>query len=103
MDNNNNYNEEYNNQECNHQEYNQEYNHDYNQVISVGGWILTLIVASIPVINIIMLIIWALGTGGNENRKNYAIAQLILTLISIVIMSGVYYVMFDLLSSSGIF
>ena len=52
--------------------------------LSVGGWIGTLILLSIPIVNIIMVFVWAFGKG-NISRKNYAIAVLILFLIMVVI------------------
>ncbi len=55
-----------------------------NEPLSVGGWIGTLILLAIPIVNIIMIFVWAFGKG-NIGRKNYAIASLILFLIMIVI------------------
>jgi hypothetical protein len=55
-----------------------------NTPLSVGGWIGTLIVMAIPLVNIIMTFVWAFGKG-NIGRKHYCIAVLILALISIAI------------------
>ena len=46
--------------------------------VSVGGWILSIILSCIPVVGIICLIIWAIG---NSGKKNWAIAQLILIVV----------------------
>ena len=53
--------------------------------MTVGGWIGTLIITCIPIVNIIMLIVWAAGSSGPKSRKNWAIAQLIITAIVIVL------------------
>lgn len=41
-------------------------------------WIIILVLCALPVVNVIMLIIWALDTNGNPNRKNFSIAMLIM-------------------------
>lgn len=78
--------------------YGQNYTPNYNQTYSYGGpqmtpqdapmtmgeWVITLIVGMIPCIGIIMLFVWAFGNG-NVNRKNYCRAQLIITLVAIVL------------------
>ena len=48
--------------------------------VSVGGWMGTLLLSSIPVINLILWLIWAFSAK-RPSRKTYAIACLILTLI----------------------
>ena len=52
--------------------------------VSVGDWIITFIILAIPLVNIIMLLIWAFGDGGNLNKKNFAKAALIMFVISIL-------------------
>ena len=59
----------------------------YKQV-SVGGWIGTLLLSSIPVVNLIMWIIWAFAAK-KPSRKTFAIACLILTLICAAIIAAV--------------
>ena len=49
--------------------------------LTVGDWILTLIVLSIPLVGFIFLLYWALSSTSNVNRKNYCIAVLIIGLI----------------------
>jgi len=46
--------------------------------ISVGEWIVTFIILVIPILNIIMLFVWAFGGGVNLSKKNYAKASLIM-------------------------
>lgn len=52
--------------------------------LSIGNYLVMMIVAAIPIVGIIMLFVWAFG-GTNQNRKNYARAGLIMMLIAIVL------------------
>ncbi len=45
-------------------------------VMGVGQWLVTLLVMSIPCLNIVMLFVWGFG-GGNQTRANYCKAYLI--------------------------
>lgn len=59
---------------------------DYQKKIeqlTVGQWILTLFLLSIPLVNIIMLFVWAFG-GHKDQRENFAKASLIWILIGLI-------------------
>lgn len=49
--------------------------------ISVGNWLLTFIVMCIPLINVIMLFVWAFGGSSHKSKSNWARAALLLMLI----------------------
>ena len=51
--------------------------------VSTGDWMVTLLIAAIPVVNIIMLIVWAFSDTTNPNKTNWAKATLIWMLIGI--------------------
>ena len=53
------------------------------EVLSVGNWMLTILIAIIPVVNIIMFFVWAFGDNTNPNKANWAKAQLLWILIAI--------------------
>lgn len=53
--------------------------------ISIGTFLLVLLVSAIPVVNIIVMIVWAVSSQ-KVNLKNYAIAMLIWYAISIVLL-----------------
>ena len=60
-------------------------------VMTMGEWLITLIVLAIPCVNVIMYFVWAFGNG-NENRKNFCRAGLIVMAISIVLSLVLYAV-----------
>lgn len=57
----------------------------------MGEWLITLIVLAIPCVNVIMYFVWAFGNG-NENRKNFCRAGLIVMAIGIVLSLVLYAV-----------
>lgn len=61
--------------------------------ISVKEWMVTLLLLAIPLVNIIMLFVWAFGGGANPSKVNYAKAALIWAAIGI----GIYVVFFLLI------
>jgi len=56
-----------------------------NAVMSVLEWFGTLIVLIVPILGIVLYFIWAFGSGGNSNRRNYCRAALIMMAISLVL------------------
>lgn len=60
-------------------------NETENKPVSVGDWILTFIVLAIPLVNIIMLFVWAFGGTTHPSKKTYCQAALIIVAISIVV------------------
>lgn len=52
--------------------------------MTVGQYILMMFISAIPLVGFIMLLIWAFGSDTNANKKNYARAVLILSVIGIV-------------------
>ena len=45
--------------------------------VSIGEWMITLLISFLPVIGWIMLFVWAFGDASNPSKKNWAIATLI--------------------------
>ena len=85
---------EYNNVE--HVQYDQQnYNAPYmEEPMTVGQWILTLVILLIPCVNIIMLFVWGFGEG-NKWRANFCKAYLIwyvvIIVLSIILFSAVSF------------
>ena len=55
------------------------------QAVSIGDWVLTLFIASLPLIGLIMLLVWAFGDSTHPSKANFAKASLIWMVIGIVI------------------
>ncbi len=64
-----------------------------NNVLSTTDWLITLIIAALPLVGFIMLFVWAFGSDTNENKANWAKATLILYAILIAI-SMIFFAIF---------
>ena len=65
-------------------------NSNLEEPMSLGDWIITLLITYIPVVGFIMTIVWAL-TASNTSKKNYARAMILFMIIGfvfVVLMSG---------------
>jgi len=56
-----------------------------NPPITLGDWIISVIVTKIPLIGFIMLIVWAVDKDTEPNKANWAKAELIVKLIGFLI------------------
>lgn len=54
-------------------------------VLTIGDWIIAMIILSIPIVNIIMLIVWAVGKEYNQTFQNYIRSMIIYSLVLLVI------------------
>jgi|HubBroStandDraft_6_1064221.scaffolds.fasta_scaffold5373518_1 hypothetical protein len=57
--------------------------------LTIGNWILTLILLAIPLVNLIMLIIWAASGSTHPSKKSFAQAYLIF--IGVIICLGIMF------------
>ena len=57
-----------------------------NQIISVGEWMVILLITSIPVVNIIMLFLWTFSNRTPASKSNFAKASLIWLAISYILL-----------------
>ncbi len=62
-------------------------------VLSVKDWMITILLLAIPLVNIVMLFVWAFSKGENPTKSNYAKASLIWALIGIVLYI-IFFVLF---------
>ena len=67
--------------------------------VSIGEWVVTILIASLPLIGLIMLFVWAFGDGTNPSKKNWAIATLIWFAIAIVL-AILFFVIFGAIIAS---
>lgn len=56
-----------------------------NDYLTVGNFVVMLIIQMIPVLGFIMTIIWAVSKNNNINKRNYARATLIIQIVLILI------------------
>ncbi|TMV51340.1 hypothetical protein FE783_06030 [Paenibacillus mesophilus] len=66
-------------------------------VISFKEWMITILLLALPIVNIIMLFVWAFGGGANPSKANYAKAALVWAAIGIVL----YLIFFVLILGSA--
>jgi len=59
--------------------------HQQAPVVSIKEWLLTNLIMMIPLVNIVMMLVWAFGSNTNPNKANYFKAALILFAIVMVI------------------
>ena len=59
--------------------------HQQAPVVSVKEWLLTNLILMIPLVNIVMMLVWAFNSNTNPNKANYFKAALILFAIVMVI------------------
>ena len=64
--------------------------------VTVGQWIVTMLIVMIPVVNIIMLFVWGFASNTNPSKANWAKATLIWFVIAIVL----YFLVFATMISS---
>jgi len=73
---------------------------DTEKVMSVKDWIITLLIAAIPLVGFIMLFVWGFGSGHNRNKSNYAKAVLIFAAIIIILYFIIFAMFFGAIMSS---
>lgn len=59
--------------------------HQQAPVVSVKEWLLTNLILMIPLVNIVMMLVWAFNSNTNPNKANYFKAALILFAIVMAI------------------
>lgn len=70
-----------------------------NGVVKVGDWMIATLIVGIPLVGLIMLFVWAFGKDVNENKKNWAKANLIWFAIMAVIMIIIFGTMMSFFTS----
>ncbi|WP_224753291.1 hypothetical protein [Paenibacillus terricola] len=66
------------------------------EVVSVKEWLIASLIMIIPIVNIIMMFVWAFGGNANPNKANYFKAALLMALIVLVL----YIVLFVVIIGS---
>ncbi|MBQ9091802.1 MAG: zinc ribbon domain-containing protein [Anaerotignum sp.] len=58
------------------------------EILSMGDYLMMLILLAIPVVNFIVCILWIISSNGNPNRRNFAKAWMIVAVVGTVL-SGI--------------
>jgi len=53
--------------------------------VTIKEWVIVFILSAIPIVNIVMIFIWAFGGNANKSIENWAKASLLLFVFSIVL------------------
>ena len=72
-------------------------------IVSTGDWIVTFILMAIPLVNFIMLCVWAFGSGTPVSKANWAKAVLIFMLIGLILSVLFYGSIIALIGSAAAF
>ncbi|HBD65203.1 MAG TPA: hypothetical protein DC038_12310 [Clostridiales bacterium] len=64
-----------------------------DEVVSIKEWLITILILSIPIVNIVMIFVWAFGSGTKTSKSNYFKANLIIVVISFFIFILLYAIM----------
>jgi hypothetical protein len=73
-------------------------NQNNTGVVKTADWVVTILILAIPLVNLIMLFVWAFGSGANPNKSNFAKAALIWIAIALVLS-----VLFSLIFGAAMF
>lgn len=79
---------------------------DLEEPVSFGDWMLTTLIMCIPCVGLIMMFVWAFGSGTKKSKSNYFKAMLVWALISIVlsiVMMVIFGASFAALANSGMY
>ncbi len=60
--------------------------------VSTGDWVVTFLLLCIPIVNIILLFVWAFGSNTPISKANFAKASLIWMLIAIALNVALFIV-----------
>ena len=83
--------------------YNQDHYQDMDtSPMSMGDWLLTILAGMIPCAGIILYIVWAFGSTGNVNRRNFCRAQLIV-MGAVMVLYLLVVVVFGMTYLTGIY
>ena len=58
--------------------------HQQAPIVSVKEWLITNLILMIPMVNLVMIFVWAFNSNTNPNKANYFKAALILFVIYLV-------------------
>jgi amino acid transporter len=73
---------------------------ELNEIVTIGEWFITMLLMIIPLVNIILLFVWAFGSNMKISKSNWAKAQLIWMAIGFIL--SIIFVIFSFTFFKGI-
>lgn len=70
--------------------------------LTVGDWLITLVVIMIPFIGLIFLLYWALSNSSNINRKNFCAAYIVFQIALFILTLLIVFVLMFLGVFAGV-
>jgi len=70
--------------------------------VSVGDWMITYLLMCIPIVNLILLFVWAFGSNTPQSKANWAKASLLWILVAIIFYI-IVFLGFALIAGAGVF
>lgn len=61
--------------------------------MTLGDWLVTLLITAIPCVGLVMLFVWAFSSDVNTSKKNFCRARLIFSAIILVLVFIMYAVL----------
>ncbi len=61
------------------------YHDQYDETVSIGDWVGSMVLSSIPVVGFIMMLVWAFGSNAKPSKRNFFRAYLILWVVGLVL------------------
>ena len=58
---------------------------DQSPIMSIGEWVITLLITAIPIVGFVMLFVWGFGSTTNPTKANFAKASLIFVAVAVVL------------------
>lgn len=69
-----------------------------HRTLGVGEWMITILLFLLPIVNIVVMAVWAFSSKGNVHRKACLLWMIILLLGYVVAMTVAGYTIFDIFS-----
>lgn len=69
-------------------------NSGLEEPVSMGEWLVALLISMIPCVNVIMFFVWAFGNDCKKSKSNFFKARLIMIIVHIVVYTLLYAVVF---------
>ena len=72
------------------------------KVVSTKEWVIMLLLASIPIVGIVLMFVWAFSPDENENKRNFSKAYLLMTAIGLGLGFIVFLLTFVIIMISSV-